>query len=83
MKEWNNPELFSLSVESTFEDVSEMKNDHNATTHYCHKGGIISSCNNEQTDHSASGNKGHVWSGNDCDIHTVGGNSACCCLGIS
>lgn len=78
MKEWNKPELLSLGVENTFE-AEEIKNDHNATNHYCHKGGVITSCQKDQSNHSNGGNKLHTWSGNDCDIHTVGGNSACCC----
>lgn len=35
MKKWNNPELLSLGVENTFEDMSTFGSD---KTHYCHKG---------------------------------------------
>ena len=76
-KIWSNAEVVELGVEMT------MKNDHNATSHYCHKTNPetnpTSSCEDKQSDHNANGNKGHIFTGNICPEHVLGGKSACCC----
>ena len=85
MKKWNNPELLSLGVESTFteweaEPVKKPGEDHtDATYHYCHKLNVnLPTCQDDQSNHSASGNKEHTFTGVACGQHG-NGNSACCC----
>lgn len=78
MKKWDEPKIYVLGLEMTMND-----NDHNATYHYCHKTDPASICIDKQSDHNASGNKGHIFTGIECKEHIVGGNSACCCYGIS
>ena len=72
MKEWNNPQLFSLGVENTF------GKDDNANSHYCHKDATVTPCVGEQSNHNANGKKPHKFTGNACLDHG-NGNSACCC----
>lgn len=84
MKKWNKPELLTLGVENTFEDVQTMakpnKPGHtDATYHYCHNLDVnLPTCQDEQKNHSASGNKEHTFTGVECGQHG-NGNSACCC----
>ena len=74
MKNWDIPKIFTLGIEST------MGNDHNCTDHYCHQTDPAQyPCPGEPPEHSNVPNKPHVFSGNECPIHTVGGESACCC----
>ena len=76
-KLWINAQVIELGVEKT------MDNDHNATNHYCHKTDPASVCQDKQNDHNANGNKGHIFTGLICPEHKLGGNSSCCCYGIS
>lgn len=82
MKEWNNPELFSLGIDMTMED-----RDPKVHAGYCHA--IGGACTGKENEHSAMGSsadKDHYWTGNACKEHYVltgnpsnNGNYACCC----
>lgn len=95
MKEWNNPQLFSLGVENTF-DIELTGNGNgngngntSAVYHYCHKGGSSSICTGSTNDHAninSSANKGHKFTGQVCtdpNHADLNGASSCCCVGIS
>ena len=65
MKEWNNPQLFSLGIENTFED----------NIHYCHSEGKyhLNGCGHSRNNqHQTSDHPAHNWDGNP---HV----SKCCC----
>lgn len=86
MKKWNNPELLSLGVDMTMEDnfTTYAPPTHGTTNNaYCHAGHNDENglCNGTVNDHSASGNKNHLYTGIDCPDHGPG-NEACCCYGI-
>lgn len=75
MKEWSKPQLFSLGVENTFEDVEPYApRIHNG---YCHAEDW--QCTGLVNDHSADGHKGHTYTGEACPEHGPG-NEACCCF---
>lgn len=76
MKEWNNPELLSLGVESTFEGTEPIASDSNM--HYCHalgKAHSTSECKGSEHDFSNGCHlkdaEGHYWNGQWL--------SKCCC----
>ena len=92
MKKWNNPELMMLGVENTQEggcthsDVSLFNSDGDTGLnkgHYCHQ--PFDPCPGGNNDHSAAGNKNHVFTGKVCPEHNDAneGNEACCCYGLS
>lgn len=81
MKKWNNPELMILGVENTREELDDYSNKHSG---YCHATGndpcdVLKQYHADDMS-SATNEKTHWWTGNQCSEHNDKGNTSCCCL---
>ena len=82
MKEWNNPELLSLGVESTFNTDNGNHEDDNSQNegHWCHRLGTVCNTNhNGNTGDHSSVNASHHHTGEDWGSSNVVNYNKCCC----